>query len=147
MPATKEVEMLFAHMKRILKLDRLRLRAMSGAHDEFLLTATVQNLRRMVKLLGQPPPGSRRSYYHLSDTEYFNSIGHEPAVRCKLLLVQNVLIVSKNSVSVRNVNISASMRSFILADMRAHMKLLIHRQRASHSLSKENFIALQENMY
>ena len=55
----KKVEMLFAHMKRILKLDRLRLRGMSGAHDEFLLTATVQNLRRMVKLLSQPPPDSR----------------------------------------------------------------------------------------
>lgn len=55
----KKVEMLFAHMKRILKMDRLRLRGMSGAHDEFLLTATVQNLRRMVKLLGQPPPGCR----------------------------------------------------------------------------------------
>jgi len=57
----KKVEMLFAHMKRILKLDRLRLRGMSGAHDEFLLTATVQNLRRMAKLLSQPPPGSRIS--------------------------------------------------------------------------------------
>ena len=55
----KKVEMLFTHMKRILKLDRLRLRGMSGAHDEFLLAATVQNLRRMVKLLGQPPPDSR----------------------------------------------------------------------------------------
>lgn len=43
----KKVEMLFAHLKRILKLDRLRLRGPSGAHDEFLLAATVQNLRRM----------------------------------------------------------------------------------------------------
>jgi len=33
----KKVEMLFAQMKRILKLDRLRLRGMSGAHGEFLL--------------------------------------------------------------------------------------------------------------
>ena len=57
----KKVEMLFAHMKRILKLDRLRLRGMSGAHDEFLLTATVQNLRRMAKLLSQPPPDYRAS--------------------------------------------------------------------------------------
>jgi hypothetical protein len=57
----KKVEMLFAHMKRILKLDRLRLRGMSGAHDEFLLTATVQNLRRMAKLLSQPPPDRRIS--------------------------------------------------------------------------------------
>ena len=48
--------MLFAHLKRILKLDRLRLRGISGARDEFLLAATAQNLRRMVKLLSRPPP-------------------------------------------------------------------------------------------
>ena len=47
----KKVEMLFAHLKRILKLDHLRLRGMSGAHDEFLLTATAQNLRRMAQWL------------------------------------------------------------------------------------------------
>ena len=47
----KKVEMLFAHLKRILKLDRLRLRGPTGAHDEFLLAATVQNLRRMAKWL------------------------------------------------------------------------------------------------
>ena len=41
----KKVEMLFAHMKRILKLDRLRLRGLSGARDEVLLVATAQNLR------------------------------------------------------------------------------------------------------
>ena len=33
----KKVEMLFAHLKRILKLGRLRLRGPSGARDEFLL--------------------------------------------------------------------------------------------------------------
>ena len=47
----KKVEMLFAHLKRILKLDRLRLRGLSGANDEFLLVATAQNLRRMAKWL------------------------------------------------------------------------------------------------
>jgi transposase len=47
----KKVEMLFAHLKRILKLDRLRLRGPSGAQDEFLLAATAQNLRRMAKWL------------------------------------------------------------------------------------------------
>jgi transposase len=52
----KKVEMRFAHMKRILRLDRLRLRGLSGARDEVLLTATAQNLRRLVKLLGRPPP-------------------------------------------------------------------------------------------
>ncbi len=52
----KKVEMLFAHLKRILKLDRLRLRGPSGAHDEFLLAATAQNLRRMAKWLCPAEP-------------------------------------------------------------------------------------------
>lgn len=47
----KKVEMLFAHLKRILRLDRLRLRGLKGARDEFLLAATVQNLRRMAAWL------------------------------------------------------------------------------------------------
>jgi hypothetical protein len=52
----KKVEMRFAHMKRILRLDRLRLRGLSGAKDEVLLTATAQNLRRLAKLLCRAPP-------------------------------------------------------------------------------------------
>jgi transposase len=52
----KKVEMRFAHMKRILRLDRLRLRGLSGARDEVLLTATAQNLRRLVKCLCRAPP-------------------------------------------------------------------------------------------
>jgi hypothetical protein len=48
--------MLFAHMKRILKVDRLRLRGLSGANDVFLLTATAKNLRRMAKYLSTGPP-------------------------------------------------------------------------------------------
>jgi transposase len=52
----KEIEMQFAHMKRILRLDRLRLQGLSGARDEVLLTATAQNLRRLVKFLCRPPP-------------------------------------------------------------------------------------------
>ena len=46
----KKIEMLFAHLKRILRLVRLRLRGPSGARDEFLLAATAQNLRRLAKL-------------------------------------------------------------------------------------------------
>jgi transposase len=49
----KKVEMLFAHLKRILKLDRLRLRGRSGAQDEFLLAATAQNLRRLAMWFGR----------------------------------------------------------------------------------------------
>jgi transposase len=52
----KKVEMRFAHMKRILRLDRLRLRGLSGARDEVLLTATAQNLRRLVRFLCHAPP-------------------------------------------------------------------------------------------
>jgi hypothetical protein len=50
----KKVEMLFAHLKRILKLNRLRLRGPTGAHDEFLLAATAQNLRKLAKLIPLP---------------------------------------------------------------------------------------------
>lgn len=50
----KKVEMLFAHLKRILRMDRLRLRGPNGARDEFLLAATAQNLRKMAKLIPMP---------------------------------------------------------------------------------------------
>ena len=52
----KKVEMLFAHLKRILKLDRLRLRGPNGARDEFHLAATAQNLRKLAKLIRAPAP-------------------------------------------------------------------------------------------
>jgi transposase len=52
----KKVEMLFAHLKRHLGFERLRLRGLTGAQDEFLLAATVQNLRRLAKLAAIPPP-------------------------------------------------------------------------------------------
>lgn len=52
----KKVEMLFAHLKRILKLDRLQLREPCGARDEFHLAATAQNLRNMAKLIAMPRP-------------------------------------------------------------------------------------------
>jgi Transposase DDE domain len=52
----KNVEMLFAHLKRILRLGRLRLRGPSGAQFEFTLAAIAQNLRRLAKLTVHPPP-------------------------------------------------------------------------------------------
>jgi hypothetical protein len=54
----KRVEMLFAHLKRILRLARLRLRGPYGAQDEFTLAAIAQNLRRLAKLVVRPPPMS-----------------------------------------------------------------------------------------
>jgi Transposase DDE domain/Transposase domain (DUF772) len=52
----KKVEMLFAHLKRILRLDRLRLRGPLGARDEFHLAAAAQNLRKLAKLIPLPAP-------------------------------------------------------------------------------------------
>jgi len=48
--------MLFAHLKRILRLGRLRLRGPCGARDEFLLAATAQNPRKPAKLIPVPDP-------------------------------------------------------------------------------------------
>ena len=50
----KRIEMRFAHLKRILRLGRLRLRGPRGAQDEFILAATAQNLRRLAKLASDP---------------------------------------------------------------------------------------------
>ena len=52
----KRIEMLFAHLKRILRLGRLRLRGPYGAQDEFTLGAIAQNLRRLAMLVARPPP-------------------------------------------------------------------------------------------
>jgi hypothetical protein len=47
--------MRFAHLKRILRLRRLRLRGPRGAQAEFVLTAIGQNLGRLAKLVTAPP--------------------------------------------------------------------------------------------
>ena len=52
----KKIEMRFAHLKRILKLGRLRLSGPRGAQDEFVLAAIAQNLRRFASLVARPPP-------------------------------------------------------------------------------------------
>jgi hypothetical protein len=41
----KKAEVLFVHLKRVRKLDRLRLRGPSGFHDEFVLAATVRSVK------------------------------------------------------------------------------------------------------
>jgi IS5 family transposase len=51
-----EVGVLFAHLKRIFRLGRLRLRGPCGAQFEFTMAAIAQNLRRLAKLLIRPPP-------------------------------------------------------------------------------------------
>jgi transposase len=52
----KKIERLFGEAKQILSMVRLRLRGLTGARDEFLLTATVQNLKRLAAHTARPPP-------------------------------------------------------------------------------------------
>ena len=56
----KKVVLLFADLKRILKLRRLRLRGPNGAKDEFHLAATAQNLRKLAKLIPMPAMAGAR---------------------------------------------------------------------------------------
>jgi len=60
----KKIETLFGDVKRNLGLTRLRLRGLTGARDEFLLAATVQNLKRLTKLAAKtiPPKPSRMRF-------------------------------------------------------------------------------------
>ena len=57
----KRIEMLFAHLKRILRLGRLRLRGPRGARFEFTLAAIAQKLRRLARLMARPPPAVTRA--------------------------------------------------------------------------------------
>ncbi len=57
----KRVEMRFAHLKIHHRFERMRLRGLSGARDEFLLAATVQNLKTMALRILGPPPATRRA--------------------------------------------------------------------------------------
>ncbi len=52
----KKIEALFGEAKHILSMVRLRLRGLTGARDEFLLTATIQNLKRLAAHTTRPPP-------------------------------------------------------------------------------------------
>lgn len=52
----KKIERLFGEIKHTHALNRLRLRGLTGARDEFLLAATVQNLKRLAKHVIRPPP-------------------------------------------------------------------------------------------
>ena len=52
----KRVEMRVAHLKSHHGFERLRLRGLSGARDEFHLAAIVQNLKTLALRLVWPPP-------------------------------------------------------------------------------------------
>ena len=51
----KKVEMRFAHLKTHHRFERMRLRGLSGARDEFHLAAIVQNLKTLAIRVWRPP--------------------------------------------------------------------------------------------
>jgi transposase len=53
--ARRKVEALFAELKNVIGLRRLRLRRMRFIREQFYLAATVQNLKRLVTFLARPP--------------------------------------------------------------------------------------------
>jgi len=59
----KRVEMRFAHLKTHHRFERMRLRGLSGARDEFLLAATVQNLKTLALRTLGPPPAHRSASF------------------------------------------------------------------------------------
>jgi hypothetical protein len=90
----KKIRMLFAHLKRILRLDRLRQRGPNGAKDEFLLAATAQNLRKLgssyrsrrpyspheAEGLGfAPPVTTSGAHRRLQSPAYFNDPSMQPS--------------------------------------------------------------------
>ncbi len=59
----KRVEMRFAHLKVHHGFERMRLRGLSGARDEFVLAAIVQNLKTLALRILDPPPARRRAAF------------------------------------------------------------------------------------
>ena len=51
----KKVEALFAELKNLIGLRRLRLRRMKFVREQFFLAAVAQNLKRLMRFLSQPP--------------------------------------------------------------------------------------------
>ena len=51
----KRVEMRFAHLKTHHHFERMRLRGLTGARDEFHLAAIVQNLKTLANRIWRPP--------------------------------------------------------------------------------------------
>ncbi len=75
----KKVEMVFAHLKKIFGLGRLRLRGPRGAQDEFLLAATAQNLNKLARYITRPPPRAVACALHTDQT--VNQMGESADTR------------------------------------------------------------------
>jgi transposase len=58
----KKVEMRFAHLRVHHRFERMRLRGLTGARDEFHLAAIVQNLKTLANQIWRPPPDLSNAY-------------------------------------------------------------------------------------
>jgi transposase len=54
--ARYKIEALFAELKQRMRIGRVRLRRLWNVGEQFLLAATAQNLKRLVRFLAQQPP-------------------------------------------------------------------------------------------
>jgi IS5 family transposase len=54
--ARYKIEALFAELKQRMRLHRVRLRRLWNVDEQFLLAATAQNLKRLIRFLTQQPP-------------------------------------------------------------------------------------------
>jgi transposase len=54
--ARYKIEALFAELKQQMRMQRVRLRRLWNVSEQFLLAATAQNLKRLVRFLAQRPP-------------------------------------------------------------------------------------------
>ena len=109
----KKVEMLFsAHLKRILRLGRLRLRGPNGAKDEFLFgrhraksqetgeadPAPGPDLCHISRRARIPPSDCRRNRYPLSSAEgFFNTIRRHRTIAGQSSLVRSPLASTPDS--------------------------------------------------
>jgi hypothetical protein len=54
--ARYKIEALFAELKQPMRMQRVRLRRLWNVSEQFLLAATAQSLKRLVRFLAQRPP-------------------------------------------------------------------------------------------
>jgi hypothetical protein len=82
----KKVEMRFAHLKTHHRFERMRLRGLSGARDEFQLAAIVQNLKTLASQLWQPLPMRRhRASCEGNSSNVRTEVKTDPANRDRMI--------------------------------------------------------------
>ena len=95
----KKVEMLFAHLKQQFRFRHLKLRGLSGATEEFLLAATVQNLRRLIRLR---PPDALTTCLHETTNEACHRLNRQSTADSGRTILAFIQILCKNDEALSN---------------------------------------------